>query len=58
MSTGCPYSEFSWKKNCEVCKLTKQPTGDKVECDFGYDTDCAEYIKKKARRKRVQPVTV
>ena len=46
MNRGCPYSVFDWDKMCEVCKLTDKPTDDALMCDFGYDEECAEYIKK------------
>ncbi len=50
MNRGCPYSVFDWDKMCEVCKLTDKPTGDAVMCDFGYDEECEEYIKKCANK--------
>ena len=49
---GCPYCEFNWDKMCEICALTKQPTGDAVMCDFGYDVECAEYKKAKPKKSK------
>ena len=49
---GCPYCEFNWDKMCEICALTKQPTGDADMCDFGYDVECAEYKKAKPKKSK------
>ena len=40
---GCPYMKYDWKQNCEVCKLTGEPTNGKLLCDFDFDTDCAPF---------------
>ncbi|MDE6441894.1 MAG: hypothetical protein K2L12_03960 [Clostridia bacterium] len=49
---GCPYSEWSWAKDCEVCKATPadKPTHGAVKCDFGYE-DCTEYKAKNQKSK-------
>lgn len=41
--SGCPYSEWNWKKDCEICTCTDAPTNGAVKCDFGYEEDCAIY---------------
>ena len=58
-AAGCPHNVFDWAKMCEVCKLTKKPTGDAVQCDFWYDTECDTYKKNaEKRRGRLSPVPV
>ncbi len=37
---GCPYSEWNWEKDCEVCRLTGKPTEGAIMCDFGFDEEC------------------
>ena len=44
---GCPYSEWNWEKDCEVCRLTGKPTEGAIMCDFGFDEECDEYKNKK-----------
>ena len=48
---GCPYSEWNWEKDCEVCRLTGKPTEGAIMCDFGFDEECDEYKNKKSRKK-------
>lgn len=40
---SCPYIKYDENKNCEVCKLTKKPTGISLVCDFDYEEKCDEY---------------
>ncbi|MDE6104728.1 MAG: hypothetical protein K2O41_07040 [Clostridia bacterium] len=52
MKKGCPYCKWSWEAECEICTLTDKPTNDAMECDFGYDKECAEYLKKNGSGKK------
>lgn len=49
--SGCPYSKWSWVKDCEICKATPEdkPTHGAVKCDFGFE-NCAEFKAKSERK--------
>ena len=42
---GCPYLDYDWSRQAEYCKLTDELTRGAVQCDFGYEEDCANYTK-------------
>lgn len=48
---SCPYLKWSHEKHCEICVLTKEPTGVSLVCDFDYDTDCKNYKEQKGGEK-------
>lgn len=51
--SGCPYSKWSWAKDCEVCKATPadKPTHGAVKCDFGFEA-CEEYKANPPKEKK------
>ncbi len=55
--SGCPYSKWSWAKDCEVCKATPadKPTHGAVQCDFGFE-ECAEYKQKTKKSEPKEPL--